>query len=330
MCADASTPAVKRPAPWKTAAYAVVMLFLLGAIGWYFRKDWAYLAQNPADFWQVRWEFVGLALLALLVTSCVDILIWNRMLGWFTAPLPFRQAAPVYIWSYLARYIPGKVGSLLLRVALSSEVKREAVPVLAASAVELALRTASALVLFLLVLWGWAGAQSRWLLIGLVALIPFILLCAHPRVMLPVLNWVLKKMKQPTLPHALRYREVLGLFGALALRWVLFGVAFFLLGIAVYPPLAAQCIPLTGLGAGSWALGFLSMLPGGFGSMEAVQKAVLKNILMVPREPAFILVLHLRLLSLLGEGLWSLAVLPLWRRRDEAINAQAPAPSNPV
>jgi hypothetical protein len=320
-------PLATRPSPWKMAAYLALTLLVIAGIAWYFRKDLPQILAHPEQFWQIDFRLAALALLALLVTSFVDILIWNRMLGWFTAPLPFRQVAPVYIWSYLARYIPGKVGSLLLRVALASAVQREPVPVLAASAVELALRTASALVLFLLVLWGWAGAQYHRVFIVLIALVPFILLCAHPRVMMPVLNWVLKKMKQAPLAHTLHYGEVLGLFVALAARWALFGLGFYLLARAIFAELGSHLLLFTGLGAGSWALGFLGMSPGGAGIMEAVQMPVLTGLLHMPAVAALILVIELRLLSLLAEGLWALAVIPLWRAR---VSASAPAPSTPV
>lgn len=327
-----SLPMTRKPSLWKTAAYIVLSLLLLAAILKYFRKDWLYLVAHPAGFWQVHYGFVVLSLLVLLLTSLFDILMWNRMLGWFTTPLPFRLAMPVYIWSYLARYIPGKVGSLLLRVGLAADAKRNPVPVLAASAVELALRTASALVLFLLVLWGWAGAHYHWLRYVLVGLVPFVLLCAHPKVMLPVLNWLLKKMKQPRLPDALRYREVLGLFLLQLGRWTLFGMAFLLLVYAIRPPipaLQAKAMSLIGLAPGSWAIGFLSMLPGGAGSMEAVLKAVLTGALHVDAAVAFILVIQLRLLTLAGEGLWSLAAIPVWRASKRLVEP-TPQPATPL
>lgn len=332
MSADATPlPGMARPSPVKMAAYALLMLLLLGAIVLYFRKDIVDLARHPGHFWQVHPGLAAASLLVLLFTSLLDLYIWNRMLGWFTAPLPFTLLAPVYMWSYLARYIPGKVGSLLLRVGLGVEARRDPMPVLAASAVELALRTASALALFFLALWSWAATQNRLLLYSLLAVIPLVLLCAHPKVMMPVLNWALKKLKQPQITQQLRYREVLGLFVALVARWVVFGLGFYLLAIAIVPDLRAQALTLTGLAPGAWAIGFMSMLPGGIGGMEAVLKAALKNLLHVPREPVFVLVLQFRLITLLGEGLWSLAAIPLWnagRRRLAA--APSPAPETAV
>jgi hypothetical protein len=269
-----------------------------------------------------------LALLPLLLASLLDILIWNRTLGWFTAPLPFRLAAPVYIWSSLARYIPGKVGSLLLRVALASEARRATEPVLAASLVELALRTASALLFFLLALWEWLGVlmkHSRSTEIAVMALIPLVLLCAHPRIMLPVLNWALRKMKRPTLDRGLRYREVLGLFATLLLRWLCFGAGLYLIAMAVHPPLAARFLSLTGMGAGSWALGFIGMSPGGVGIMEGTQYLVLRQILATPYAQSTLIYVLIRLWTLIAEGLWALACSGLWRGRQAMLEADAPA-----
>jgi hypothetical protein len=311
--------------------YVGIFLVVLAGIAYHFCKDLPAILAHPERVWQVDIRLAGLALLVLLLTSFIDILIWNRMLGWFTTPLPFRHAAPVYIWSYLARYIPGKVGSLLLRIGLAKQVGREPMPVLAASAVELALRTASALVLFLLVLWGWARTQAPWMLALLIGLIPFILLCAHPRIMMPVLNWVLRKLKQPPLAHALHYGEVLGVFCALGLRWALFGISFALLGASVFASLGGEVVRLIGLGAGSWALGFLGMSPGGAGIMEAVQLPVLTGMLSVSDITALFLVLQLRLLTLIGEGLWSLAAIPLWRLGKQRLAVTpAPAPESAI
>jgi glycosyltransferase 2 family protein len=333
---------------WKV----LVTLAIFALIGWYCAKQvrdvWPEIKRYN---WDLDWRLALLALLALLVCSWLDILIWNRTLGWFTDRLPFRKAAPVYIWSYLARYIPGKVGSLLVRVGLAREVDREAIPVLASSAVELLLRTATALVLGLVAILAWLGTgdqqaneQAPFLMGSAGILILIVLVCAQPSRMIPAVNFALKLAKKPPISHTLTDGEVLAVLGALLIRWVCFGLAFWLIALAITEQARTHALVLVALGPGSWAIGFLSMFPGGLGSMEATQLLVMKAAfglnpghfgltdaeflssvipaVVVARESiarVVIISVLTRLFTLASEGLWSLAVIPLRARwkRDE-------------
>lgn len=304
----------KRTPAWKIGAHVLLFVGLVAIFAWQIKKNWAQIIHYN---WQLNWELAALALLALLVCSLLDCLIWNRTLGWFTDPLPFRQLVPVYIWSYLARYIPGKVGSLVLRVALALEYGREAVPVLASSVVELALRTAAALLLLLVSLSGWGAAVATAKMPSLmkysVLLIPLVLVCAHPKVMLPAMNWGLRKIKKPQITRQLHYFEVLGVMVAECLRWVLYGVAFFLLACAVFPAASDHALALIGAAAGSWAGGFIGVSPGGLGVSEAVLVFCLTS-LHFPAAIGLALPFLARLWTLIGEALWALAAWILRKR----------------
>lgn len=300
-----------------------------GTPRWQVALNWALPVVLIAVFaWQVhgcRWEdvrahlagidraLVAAALALLVFNSLLEILIWNRTLGWFTAPLSFTKATPVYIWSSLARYIPGKIASLLARVALAAEVEREVVPVLASSTVELALRIASGALLLLVALFS-AGAteNTSYITVPLVA-IPIVLCCAHPRVMLPVMNWLLTKIKKPPITRALRYREVLGVFAMIIGRWVVYGAAFALLAGAITPGMTAvRFLVLICLAAGSWAIGFILGSPGGLGVAETVQLLILKRLGFSATDAA-VLPLLFRLGSLASEGGWALVSVYLRR-----------------
>lgn len=325
MQVETPLPATKRPPLWKLLANIALMVGLVAVFAWQVKENWQPISQHE---WQINWTYMALSVLLLLLCQGVDILIWNRTLGWFTDALPFRLAAPVYIWSYLARYIPGKVGSLLLRVALSTEVKRHPVPVLTSSTVELALRIGSGMLLFIATSLGAitaaTGAEGGdkgplFITLALIA-VPLVLICAHPKIMLPVLNWGLKKIKQQTLDRPLRYREVLGIFVALLLRWVLYGVAYVAMAAAIYEGVVlAQVGPLMGVAAGSWAVGFILLTPAGVGPAEIMQKLVLEGALRYPAEIAVVLPIVARLVTLAGEGIWSLISWLMWRGRAALI-----------
>lgn len=317
-----SPPVVKRTSWWKLAFNLFLLIGLVGIFAWQISKNWDGIVNYP--WHELRWDLAGAALAVLLLCSLLDILIWNRALSWFAAPLPFSKVLPVFIWSNLARYIPGKVASLFVRAALGVEAGRKPVPVLAASALELALRTASALMVFVVCLpaWGQAGRADKAtesFFASALVIIVVVMICAHPKIMMPVLNWGLRKIKQPPIAHTLRYRDVFALVGMELTRWVLIGTATFLLAWAIYPPARHALLALIGMANASWAAGFLSMTPGGLGVAEGVQFLVLSKSLRFDHEMALILPLSARLWSLLAEGLWALAALPLyagWSRKS--------------
>ena len=296
---------------WKLLLNIMLTIVLLGVFAWQFSKNWD---EMKVFNWQIQWTLVSLALLILLANSLCEVLIWNKTLGWFAKPLPFLQAAPVYIWSALARYIPGKVASLVLRVALAREVKAAVIPVLASSTVELALRTASGLMLLFFVMLA-VGAETKGALLYLpLSVIPLVLLCAHPKIMLPVMNWFLRKIKQQPIQRSLRYREVLLVFAATIFRWLLYGAGYGLLAIAIYPKAAAAFPLLVATAAGSWSAGFIGMTPGGVGIAEFVQNFILRETLHFPQIIALMLPVLFRLATLLAEGVWALASIFMRRQ----------------
>lgn len=291
---------------WKIALNIAITLLLVAIIGWQFYINWPAIK----DFnWEINWMLLIVALLSLLLNSLLEILIWNKTLSWFSAPLPLMQAAPVYIWSALARYIPGKIASLLLRVALAREVKAPVIPVLASSTVELALRTASGLLLFFCVMLS-VGVKAEGALLYLpLSIIPLVLICAHPKIMLPVMNWLLVKIKQPPISRSLRYREVLGIFAATIFRWLIYGSAYALLATAIYPKASSAFLLLVSTAAGSWSAGFIGLTPGGIGMAEWVQNIILRGTLHFNTIIALMLPVLFRMATLLAEGLWALAAI---------------------
>jgi glycosyltransferase 2 family protein len=307
MTADTRSP-FRMTGGWRLLANIALLIGLVAIFAWQVSKSWGAI---KAYDWSLNWPPAGLALALLLVCSLCDIFIWNRTLAWFTDPLPFHRAAPVYIWSFLARYIPGKVGSIILRMALAADAGRPGVPVLASSTVELALRIAAAFVVFLVTGLGFGMATNQGVLIAAAVTIPLVLLCAHPKVMLPVLNWALIKTKREPIQRPVRYRDVLTVFGMLLFRWVLYGASYAALAIAIFPDAASHNIPtLMGIACGAWAAGFVLMTPGGIGASEMAQNIVLTSI-GFPAAGAALLPVLARLITLVGEGIWSLAVIPL-------------------
>ncbi|MHB0935605.1 MAG: lysylphosphatidylglycerol synthase domain-containing protein [Armatimonadota bacterium] len=327
-----SFPVANKQAWWKTAFHILLPLVLLGIFAWQIWDSRGEIVSHP---WaKMHWGFAAASLGLLLVNSLLEILIWNRALGWFTVPLPFPLATPAFVWSTLARYIPGKVASLLIRVALTSEMNRHPVPVLASSLMDLTLRTASALLIALVTLSTWGQvARDKFSqeLLGIpIGIIVIILVVAHPRLMIPAMNWVLRRCKRAPIERKLRYRDVLGLLVAVAGRWSLYGLAFALLACAIFPEAQDHMIALIGIANAAWAAGFLGMSPGGLGIAEFVQKVALHQSLGFSAAVALILPVLWRLWTLVAEGLWALVSWALLRSHTARQVAPAPVPETMV
>jgi len=304
-------PAAKKSSPGKLWLNVLLLIALVGVFAWQIHSNWPEVVKYP---WHgLRWEWAMWAFAGLLLCSLCDIIIWNRALGWFTESLPFAQAVPVFIWSNIARYIPGKVFSLLVRAGLGHHYQRHPVPVLAASVLELAVRLASALMVFLFTLPTWQQppeSHMESLLIMLACIVVVLMIGAHPRIMLPVLNWGLKKIKQHPIERRVRYRDVLWLLAAETVRWLAYGGAFLLLACAVYLPSAHVPFALIGIANAAWAAGFVGMAPAGLGLAEIVQK-IFMGALGFPIAVSLILPVLMRMGSLAAEGIWALVAWPL-------------------
>ncbi len=317
---DTPSPFVKRQAPWKLALNISLPVILLAIFAWQFKVNWKDIRHFD---WHINWDVAMLGVLVLIFNSLLEVVIWNRTLRWFTDPLPFFKVVPVYIWSSLARYIPGKVASLALRAGLAAEADREVIPVLASSTVELALRTAAGLLVALLIFLAPGTKAAGKLMVAAAVVIPLVLICAHPKIMLPAMNWVLRKIKQQQVCHNVTYSDILLVFLATILRWGVYGVGFTLLVRAVYPPAWSHLLVLIGTGSFAWAAGFIGMSPGGLGLMEWVQKTILSDALHLPIAIALVLPALFRLATLIAEGLWALAAVFMRKTWDEGVSPDA-------
>jgi len=260
--------------------------------------------------------FIGMFL--LLINTSFEVGIWNKTLSWFTTALPYKLAVPTYIWSSVARYIPGKVASFLVRVGLTSQLGVPMIPMLAASTVELAVRTASGFFMLLLSFLVAKTAQTNIIILAAI-IITVVLIVAHPKIMIPIMNWLLRKIKQPQIMVIPKYRSILMVFGLNIFRWIIYGCAFSFICISIYPQAVMKFVAMVGVAPGSWSVGFVSLMPGGIGATEWTQKILLEGMLTLPAEIAMILPILFRLSTLISEGVWSLIGILFWRERGNYV-----------
>jgi len=295
-------------------------IVIVGIFAWQIHKDWDSIVSFD---WKFNTAFAIIAFFLLLTNTALEVGVWNKTLGWFTQQLPYRLAIPTYVWSSVARYIPGKVASFFVRLGLTLQLNVPAIPMLAASTVELAVRTASGffmiLLSFLIVHTGEKSERS--IIIAGIIIIVVVLVVAHPKIMIPIMNWFLRKIKQPEIMIVPKYRSILLVFGLNVFRWIIYGSAFAMLCASIYKISLEDFIPMIGIAPGSWAAGFVLLSPGGLGFAEWIQNFGINNILKVSTV-ALILPVLFRLSTLAAEGIWSLIGIPCWKGRDRYVEQQ--------
>jgi glycosyltransferase 2 family protein len=235
-----------------------------------------------ADAWsRVDLASVLLALLLSLVNVATSGASWRAVLADLGSPLSVRAAAKVFFVGQLGRYIPGTVFQFVAQAELARDhgVPRRRTGSALAVALLVSMTTASLIVTGVLPIalhgrelpgWEWTG-WLRWLT-------PLLLVLLVPRVINPLLRFLLRLARQEPLEHRITVKGLLlSAFWAL-LSWVSVGFQVFVLAQAVGADWSATQTLALGIGgyALAWMAGFLVVLaPAGAGARELVLGAVI-------------------------------------------------------
>jgi uncharacterized membrane protein YbhN (UPF0104 family) len=289
----------------------LVVIVILGFLVLQVARNWQQVRQYQ---WQASPGGVVVSFLLLLAALGLDVVIWMLALRMFESPLGFRAAARVWFPALIARYIPGKVASLGVRIWLSHREGVSPYRAGAAAFFEVILRIMAALIVFGLSLPFWPIFEGRDRLVALLVIIPVGLVALHPRLLQRAFNLGLRLLKRPAVAVPFRFQDVLLLLAVLCGRWILYGVAFAQFAAAVAPNLRGQTPAIIGMASVAWAAGFLLQMPAGLGVNEWVLREGLRQYLGSPAAAAVAIATAVALLARLwtvaGEVTW-LAAVPL-------------------
>jgi uncharacterized membrane protein YbhN (UPF0104 family) len=299
--------ALLRRALW-ISLVALVVVSVAGAIA----ASWSRLPDFQWRF-DARWLVVALA--AFTVLNLGHAALWHLLLRALNQDMDHRRARSIWCTSGLARYTPGSMLTLFVRVAMS---EKEGVPkrVCFASLVyEMALLLTGAVAVgaYALVSAPALGDHPvRYVILAL----PFLALAGlHPRVFRPVADRLLRRLGREPLPFAIPFGRVVGLAALYSLTWIIAGVGLYALLEGIYPSEPDDFfILLAGPAVGYVAAMFGFFLPGGVGARETGLAALLA--VAVPVAVAVAVAVALRLLQL-GIELACAGVAPLLARRSE-------------
>jgi hypothetical protein len=298
-----SRPLLRRTL-WFSLAVLVAASVALAVVG-----SWSNL---PSVEWHVHAGWLALGVLAFGVLYVVHAGLWRRVVESLlhTSTHPSRMRA-VWCTSGLARYTPGSVLMIMVRVAMA---EKEGVPkrvCLASIVYELALLSTGATLVGAYAVT--ASSLDHYALRWAVLAVPAIALCAlHPRVFTPLANFALSKLGRERLPSALPFTRVLFFAGVYALTWVLAGAGLYALIRGIYgTPESVGLLAFAAPAVGYFTAQIAFFSPGGLGAREGGVALVLAAGL--PVGAALAVAIALRLVQL-GVELVCAAAAPMVAR----------------
>lgn len=241
------------------------------------------------------------------VYMCFGGAIWYLIARQLRVNLGFRRTMQVWLYSYLGRYIPGKVGILAGRLLQYKRLPGSAKRVTFGFALEVVLGLLSSLIILLSSLTYLripAIEPYRWVLYLLIAG-GFVLI--HPTILKHGINVVLRLVKRPPISIPITYSAILLLLVLYLASWAVLGLAFIFLIRAIWQIDFGQYFYVVGAYSAASIAGLLAVFtPSGLGVTEGILIYSLKAI--VPGAIGVIIALVARLwkigceLSLIGIG----------------------------
>src|SRR5437660_3199372 len=203
------------------------------------KKNWAELT---AYTFQLNPWLLALACLGFMLQELSYCLIWRTVLERLGSDLGLRTCLRIYLASEFVRYIPGNVWHVLTRILWVGKYGVSRPVAFASMAIELITKLAAGVLIFAvsLVFWQNLGAVGTLLHGSLVivlgvGIIFALLVGLHPSILNGLINLALRLLKRDPVVLTLRYSDILLVTLAWCASWLIAGVAFYLLVLALWP-----------------------------------------------------------------------------------------------
>ena len=295
----------RRPLAW---AVALLALLFLGRV---LLDSAAELRRYPLT---VEPLTLALSFVALSVPLLLAVPLWLWGLRGLGGTLALADAARIWFLSNTVRYVPGSIWQPVTMVVLAKERGVDEVRTAASVALNWILSNLSGLLVAGLYWTVDPSAPSRERLWLLPLLVLGALLALHPAVLGRVLRLALRATGRAPLENNLGFGRLLALLLGQCVVWLGYGIAFATFWSALYPLDWRELPRLTGVFAGAYAVGFLSLLtPSGLGVREGALVFFLSGV--YPLAVVTVVALLSRLWLIAGELLCTALVLLLTRGR---------------
>ncbi len=292
-----------------------VVLALVGILFWRaLASNWDQVAQE-----QLRPDadmLVAVVLFAVAVP--VSGVLWGRIVNALhpVPPVSAREAAAVHSLSWLLKYIPGQVGSLLSKILWGSRTGRSRTLILITFIYEnvfLQLASVVPSVIILVVALGPSGFEGNALTIAVpIALIALVVIVMTPRIFHAIMSFATKRVAKSDLPreYFLPTGSTVRLSLGFVIPRIINGAGFVFVASSFLDITPAMWLPLAAAYVLAGAIGILAVfVPSGLGVREAVIFTF--AVQLVSPAQAVLLALLSRLLSTIADAVVALIYLVL-------------------
>lgn len=266
----------------QTIITSVVVGLILFFLVRYLYNNWREVSTFDFTF---RYSALSISIAVLFVFFFLRVYAWQAILKKMQIALPLSTCLKVAFLSMMAKYLPGKVWTVLGKVYLSDKEGVPKAEAFASVVIEIVLEIIASIFFFFLYLFSLMEEpllSSKVLyLLGLILAGGIIFL--HPRVFYKVINTLLHQFKKETIPEAVKYRDIIQLFFFYNGLVLVQGVAFyFFVNALCYVPLQ-NLVGMTASFAVAGALGTVSFFaPSGLGVREGILALLLSTYIVSP------------------------------------------------
>lgn len=287
------------------------------------QNHWTDISEHD---WKINPLLAAASLLVGIFSFYLHSSMWKPIIKCFGHDISSFTAFRIMFLANLGRYIPGKVWQLFGVIYLT---KKEGISVeeSGSSFALMQLFSFPASVLVFLIAAQFEsrllddqirllGQKSVWLL-GIGALFSAVWIIAFPQKAIGLLNWILAKLKRPSISLQIPITTALKIFVGYCVAWVVYGLAFWLFVLSV----SAEKImgPVAAVGAYILAhqIGYAAIFaPGGLGPRELILQLQLAPFF-GPITPAIVILA--RIWSIVLESLAAILALILGKIKKSAV-----------
>ena len=303
MCTIGSFVPAKR-------SWLLIQLAFTAAVIWYFglkvAHQWAELDLLRGEIHPGWWRVAGSGIL-VFGSYAVLIETWRRTVIAWGARLRFADAARIWFISNLGRYLPGKIWQIGAMGALASQAGVSGVAAMGSSLVVNVVNVVAACLVISLAGFAHLAGPQLLPLLSIVLLAMFTVPWILPGLVRLAGRITGRTLLAPTIPPT---SILIALFGCAA-AWVLYGIAFEQLDIALFGSSAGTTASYTAVFTLSYLVGYLTFVPGGIGVREVSLTALLAAAGLETDARASVLVIASRLWLVVLEAAPGLLLLAL-------------------
>ncbi len=250
--------------------------------------------------WQIRYEFLILSFLCLVINLGVASYAWKKILAFFHASLPFDQSFKIMSVSATGKYVPGKVWQYLGQIYLGRKAGLPKSVTFFSMILLFLVYNLVGILVFLFSLFFWRSFSPLLISVLSGVSISVFMVALYPPILNRVLSILFRLFKREPLTIGARFDQILHILLILIVDWIIFGIGAYLLLNSFYSIDLSQTVILCGIFAISVIAGILSFfVPAGLGVREGVQSYLLSFFIPVPM--AILISLVMRVWITLGE-----------------------------